>query len=94
MFYKGRAPHGQKTDWIMHEYRLEEANDPQGSANVSLSFSLTLTELYIYISFNTNKKVSAHNHFLMIHACLNVFVGRWVGGVQSVQEEEFIQDWK
>ncbi|KAF8117862.1 hypothetical protein N665_0008s0202 [Sinapis alba] len=31
VFYKGRAPHGQKSDWIMHEYRLEE--------NVSLSSS-------------------------------------------------------
>ncbi|KAG4192058.1 hypothetical protein ERO13_A07G134200v2 [Gossypium hirsutum] len=24
VFYIGRAPHGQKSDWIMHEYRLED----------------------------------------------------------------------
>ncbi|KAJ4777157.1 hypothetical protein LUZ62_061414 [Rhynchospora pubera] len=27
VFYKGRAPHGQKSDWIMHEYRLDENAD-------------------------------------------------------------------
>ncbi|KAM7477293.1 hypothetical protein LguiB_024536 [Lonicera macranthoides] len=33
VFYRGRAPHGQKTDWIMHEYRLEDADhlDSQGN---------------------------------------------------------------
>ncbi|CAM8914788.1 unnamed protein product [Rhodiola kirilowii] len=29
VFYRGRAPHGQKTDWIMHEYRLEDMDDAQ-----------------------------------------------------------------
>ncbi|KAK3229697.1 hypothetical protein Dsin_001578 [Dipteronia sinensis] len=33
VFYRGRAPHGQKTDWIMHEYRLEDADDAQGNPN-------------------------------------------------------------
>ncbi|CAL1386623.1 unnamed protein product [Linum trigynum] len=28
VFYKGRAPHGQKSDWIMHEYRLDDAASP------------------------------------------------------------------
>ncbi|XP_071701104.1 NAC domain-containing protein 43-like [Rutidosis leptorrhynchoides] len=35
VFYKGRAPHGQKSDWIMHEYRLDDNmvtnQDPCGS---------------------------------------------------------------
>ncbi|KAI3856866.1 hypothetical protein MKX03_036172 [Papaver bracteatum] len=33
VFYRGRAPHGQKTDWIMHEYRLEDIDDAQGNVS-------------------------------------------------------------
>ncbi|XP_076955260.1 NAC domain-containing protein 43-like [Bidens hawaiensis] len=37
VFYKGRAPHGQKSDWIMHEYRLDDnmiANQDACSSNL------------------------------------------------------------
>jgi hypothetical protein len=34
VFYKGRAPHGHKSDWIMHEYRLDDAVSHPGSGDV------------------------------------------------------------
>nr|UBT01659.1 NAC transcription factor 55 [Litchi chinensis] len=34
VFYKGRAPHGQKSDWIMHEYRLDDNTAETNVSNV------------------------------------------------------------
>ncbi|XP_040382475.1 NAC domain-containing protein 43-like [Oryza brachyantha] len=35
VFYKGRAPHGQKSDWIMHEYRLDDPDTASAAATVT-----------------------------------------------------------
>ncbi|KAL2524861.1 NAC domain-containing protein 43 [Abeliophyllum distichum] len=40
VFYKGRAPHGQKSDWIMHEYRLEDDTHDPNACNLVGDMSL------------------------------------------------------
>ncbi|MCD9640722.1 hypothetical protein HAX54_026245 [Datura stramonium] len=47
VFYKGRAPHGQKSDWIMHEYRLDDNINPQESINVNASESSNQEEGWV-----------------------------------------------
>ncbi|XP_068634913.1 NAC domain-containing protein 43-like [Aristolochia californica] len=37
VFYKGRAPHGQKSDWIMHEYRLDDQSDNSSQFNPAIT---------------------------------------------------------
>lgn len=39
VFYGGRAPQGRRTDWVMHEYRLDETQC-EGAASVQDAFVL------------------------------------------------------
>ena len=50
VFYKGRAPHGHKSDWIMHEYRLHHAvpvNPTAGDATYYSSDSFPVRALLV-----------------------------------------------
>ncbi|KAK9062849.1 hypothetical protein SSX86_020039 [Deinandra increscens subsp. villosa] len=39
VYYRGRAPQGTRTDWVMHEYRLED-KDCQGTFGMQESYAL------------------------------------------------------
>ncbi|XP_047318140.1 NAC domain-containing protein 86-like [Impatiens glandulifera] len=39
VYYRGRAPHGARTDWVMHEYRLEE-KECESSSGIQEAYAL------------------------------------------------------
>lgn len=41
VFYKGRAPHGEKTKWVMHEYRLDGDFSYRHTCKVQPLYALT-----------------------------------------------------
>lgn len=48
VFYQGRAPKGKKTDWVMHEFRLEGPHHlPKIPSQVLLMFSFLLDHSFI-----------------------------------------------
>jgi hypothetical protein len=39
VFYQGRAPKGRKTEWVMHEYRLEGAHEQASKFNSKVLYT-------------------------------------------------------
>ncbi|XP_011096933.1 NAC domain-containing protein 45 [Sesamum indicum] len=56
VYYRGRAPHGARTDWVMHEYRLDEreCENPSG-----LQDAYALCRVFKK-SLNTSPKIGDH----------------------------------
>ncbi|XP_034203801.1 NAC domain-containing protein 43-like [Prunus dulcis] len=65
VFYKGRAPHGQKSDWIMHEYRLDDNNTSNCicCAEAQRCKSVNANSNYSYVGYQPWMATKQSTHF-------------------------------
>ncbi|KAB2004269.1 hypothetical protein ES319_D11G186300v1 [Gossypium barbadense] len=58
VYYRGRAPHGSRTDWVMHEYRLDERECE--SASTGFNDAYALCRVFKKSATTTPKMIGEH----------------------------------
>lgn len=50
VFYRGKPPHGSRTDWIMHEYRFVTAEtSPSNAPQIKTSTEVSFLTFHFYL---------------------------------------------
>lgn len=47
VYYRGRAPHGARTGWVMHEYRLDE-RECETASGMQVSTTRSLSHFHVF----------------------------------------------
>eukprot|EP00250_Pteridium_aquilinum_P033151 c5254_g1_i1 orf=190-1614(-) len=69
VFYRGRAPNGQKTDWIMHEYRLENCENGCSASAVTQTSEEGWAVCRVFKKRSPNIKALMHERDPMMGGC-------------------------
>nr|GMD51065.1 NAC domain-containing protein 100 [Ipomoea batatas]GMD59147.1 NAC domain-containing protein 100 [Ipomoea batatas] len=95
VFYRGRAPSGERTDWVMHEYRLEGHNSlhnlPQNAKNewvICKVFVKSSLENKAYISGIQELKLAGMHTLFLSLIFLAVQNLAWASNDSSTNEGE------
>lgn len=69
VFYRGRAPNGQKTDWIMHEYRLENCENGCSASAITQSSEEGWAVCRVFKKRSPNIKAMLHDRDPLMGGC-------------------------
>lgn len=66
VYYRGRAPQGIRTDWVMHEYRLDDKECLESSSGIQVR------SLFIYFFFTHILSSFFFYNWMLGSACAHV----------------------
>lgn len=61
VFYQGRAPKGRKSDWVMHEFRLEGPFGPPKVSSLKVHVVLMFKATLFFILYKLGCRPETHN---------------------------------
>ncbi|XP_065858223.1 NAC domain-containing protein 54 [Euphorbia lathyris] len=76
VYYRGRAPHGARTDWVMHEYRLDERECENPCSGLQDAYALcrvfkksaTIPKIGEHYASTSNQMASEHSSSIELYS--------------------------
>nr|GEZ48611.1 NAC domain-containing protein 86-like [Tanacetum cinerariifolium] len=86
VYYRGRAPHGSRTDWVMHEYRLDE-RECETASGLQLQDAYSLCRIFKK-SLNPPKTTTNGDQYVTLASNHSSYSDLYSEGARGVEDTE------